>query len=89
MNLSDLAAKGAIPRSYMLDLMLPNSSSPYSVKWSVPGPSRPLAALASLVASVSRLALFWRNIDWQVVRWYQPGAVVGAMGVSRAHADLV
>jgi uncharacterized membrane protein YfcA len=39
----------------------------------------PVAALASLIASVSRLALFSRNIDWQVVRWYLPGAVVGAM----------
>jgi len=39
----------------------------------------PVAALASLIASVTRLSLFWRYIDWQLVRWYVPGAVVGAM----------
>ena len=39
----------------------------------------PVAALASLIASITRLFLFWRNIDWQLVRWYVQGAVVGAM----------
>ncbi len=39
----------------------------------------PVAALASLVASISRLSLFWRDIDWQLVRWYLPGAVAGAI----------
>jgi uncharacterized protein len=39
----------------------------------------PVAALASLAASVSRLALFWTNIDWQLVSWYLPGAVAGAI----------
>ena len=39
----------------------------------------PIAALASLIASLSRLSLFWRSIDWQVVRWYLPGAVLGAV----------
>jgi uncharacterized membrane protein YfcA len=42
-------------------------------------PVAPVAALASLVASVSRLVLFWRRIDWQVVRWYLPDAGVGAV----------
>jgi uncharacterized membrane protein YfcA len=40
----------------------------------------PVATLASLIASMSRLGLFWNSIDWQVVRWYVPGAVVGATG---------
>ena len=40
----------------------------------------PVAALASLIGSISRLSLFWRSIDWQIVRWYVPGAVIGAIG---------
>jgi len=40
----------------------------------------PVAALASLIGSISRLFLFWRSIDWQIVRWYVPGAVIGAIG---------
>lgn len=39
----------------------------------------PVATLASLIASITRLSLFWRYIDWQVVRWYVPGGVVGAI----------
>ena len=38
----------------------------------------PVAALASLIASITRLSLFWCYIDWQMVRWYVPGAVFGA-----------
>jgi uncharacterized protein len=53
----------------------------------------PVAALASLVASVSRLALFWTNIDWQLVSWYLPGAVagaiVGAWSFTRISANLL
>jgi hypothetical protein len=30
----------------------------------------PVASLASLVASISRISLFWQSIDWQAVRWY-------------------
>lgn len=40
----------------------------------------PVAAFASLISSLSRLSLFWRSIDWRVVRWYVPGAVIGAVG---------
>jgi uncharacterized membrane protein YfcA len=39
----------------------------------------PVAASASLVASVSRIVLFWRDIDWRVVSWYMPGAAIGAV----------
>lgn len=39
----------------------------------------PVAALTSFVASTARVALFWRDIDWQVVRWYLPGALAGAV----------
>ena len=53
----------------------------------------PVAAVASLVASVSRLALFWTNIDWQVVRWYLPGAmagaILGAWAFTRINAGLL
>ena len=39
----------------------------------------PVATLASLIASITRLSLFWSYIDWQLVRWYVPGAIVGAV----------
>ena len=48
----------------------------------------PVAALASLIGSVSRLFLFWRSIDWHVVRWYLPGAIVGAVGGSWAFTRI-
>ena len=39
----------------------------------------PVAALTSLVASIARIDLFWRNIEWRIVRWYVPGAFAGAV----------
>jgi uncharacterized protein len=48
----------------------------------------PVASLASLVASVSRLCLFWQSIDWQVVRWYLPGAVAGAIAGAWAFTHI-
>jgi uncharacterized membrane protein YfcA len=39
----------------------------------------PVAAVTSLVASTARVGLFWRHIDWQLVRWYLPGALAGAV----------
>ena len=39
----------------------------------------PVAALTSLVAGIARIDLFWRNIEWRIVRWYVPGAFAGAV----------
>lgn len=39
----------------------------------------PVAAVASFIASTARIGLFWGHIDWQLVRWYLPGALVGAI----------
>ncbi len=39
----------------------------------------PVVTLTSLVAEPGRVYLFWRHIDWRVVRWYLPGAVPGAV----------
>ncbi len=37
----------------------------------------PVLAIVTLVDSPVRIALFWRHIDWRIVRWYLPGAIVG------------
>ncbi len=39
----------------------------------------PVVTLASLIAGPARMAFWWRHIDWQLVRWYVPGATAGAM----------
>ena len=39
----------------------------------------PAVTVASLMASPARIIVWWRNIDWRVVRWYAPGAVTGAV----------
>ena len=39
----------------------------------------PVVTVASLMASPARIATSWRLIEWQVVRWYLPGAMLGAI----------
>lgn len=39
----------------------------------------PVVTLASLMAGPARMAFFWKHIDWRLVAWYAPGAVVGAV----------
>ncbi len=39
----------------------------------------PTVTIASLMASPARIIVWWSNIDWFVVRWYAPGAVMGAV----------
>jgi uncharacterized protein len=39
----------------------------------------PVVTIASLMASPTRIAVSWRRIEWRVVRWYLPGAIVGAI----------
>jgi len=40
--------------------------------------SAPVVTIASLMASPARILVSWRLIEWSVVRWYLPGALVGA-----------
>ena len=39
----------------------------------------PVITIASLMASPARILISWRLIEWQVVRWYLPGAISGAV----------
>jgi uncharacterized membrane protein YfcA len=39
----------------------------------------PVITIASLMASPTRILVSWRLIEWQVVRWYLPGAISGAI----------
>jgi uncharacterized membrane protein YfcA len=39
----------------------------------------PVVTFTSLLASPTRIVLFWRHIDWRVVRHYLPGAIAGAI----------
>ncbi|MGA9013851.1 MAG: sulfite exporter TauE/SafE family protein [Acetobacteraceae bacterium] len=48
----------------------------------------PVVTFASAVASPARIILFWRFIEWPVVRWYLPGATVGAIVGGWAFAQV-
>ncbi|HET7275871.1 MAG TPA: sulfite exporter TauE/SafE family protein [Longimicrobiaceae bacterium] len=39
----------------------------------------PVVTLTAMLGSPARIYLFWEHIDWKIVRWYLPGAVVGAL----------
>ena len=39
----------------------------------------PVVTFTSLLAAPTRIALFWSDIDWRVVRHYLPGAIAGAV----------
>ena len=39
----------------------------------------PAITLGTLLSSPVRVWLFWRHIDWRIVRWYLPGAIAGAV----------
>ncbi len=39
----------------------------------------PVVTIASLMAAPTRISVSWRLIEWQVVRWYLPGAITGAV----------
>jgi uncharacterized membrane protein YfcA len=42
----------------------------------------PIVTLASLIAAPMRMAVFWSDIHWRLVRWYVPGGVLGAVAGS-------
>lgn len=49
------------------------------LSWLLAGqPIAPVVAIASLAVSPARMILLWHHIDWQLVRWYVPGAALGA-----------
>lgn len=39
----------------------------------------PVIAMATLIDAPVRVRLFWQHIRWEVVRWYLPGAIAGAI----------
>lgn len=39
----------------------------------------PVVSIASFFAGVSRIGLFWRDIDWRLIGWYLPGSLVGSV----------
>jgi uncharacterized membrane protein YfcA len=39
----------------------------------------PAITLGTMLSSPVRVWLFWKEIDWKIVRWYLPGAVAGAV----------
>ncbi len=39
----------------------------------------PVLTLGMLLGNSHRVVMFWERIDWQVTRWYFPGAVGGAV----------
>jgi uncharacterized membrane protein YfcA len=39
----------------------------------------PVVTMTSVLASPARMILLWHWIDWDVVRWYLPGATAGAL----------
>lgn len=38
----------------------------------------PVVTLTSLIGGPARIYVFWRDVDWRIVRWYLPGAIPGA-----------
>lgn len=51
----------------------------------------PIITTGLLIGNAQRGLFFWSDIDWQVTRWYMPGAVVGAVigcyGLTQVHAE--
>jgi uncharacterized protein len=57
--------------------------------WAVgPRSVAPVIAMVTLFDAPVRLRLFWAQVRWDVVRWYLPGAVAGAMLGGYVFADL-
>lgn len=39
----------------------------------------PILTIGMLLGNSQRVYLYWQDIDWKVMRWYTPGAVVGGV----------
>lgn len=51
-----------------------------ALTWAVgPRAVAPVIAMVTLFDAPVRLKLFWGHVRWDVVRWYLPGAVAGAL----------
>jgi uncharacterized protein len=53
----------------------------------------PVITIGMLIGNGNRSLFFWSDIDWQVTRWYLPGAIVGAIigayGMTRLQLEWV
>jgi uncharacterized protein len=53
----------------------------------------PVITIGMLIGNGHRSLFFWSNIDWQVTRWYLPGAIMGALigayGITRLQLEWV
>jgi uncharacterized protein len=51
----------------------------------------PVITTGLLVGNAQRGLFFWSHIDWQVTRWYVPGAAIGAVigcyGLTQVHVE--
>lgn len=48
----------------------------------------PVVTLTSLIGGPARIYVFWRDVDWRIVRWYLPGAIPGAFLGSWAFSQV-
>ncbi len=50
----------------------------------------PVSTITGLLGDPVRMAVFWKDIDWAIVRWYLPAAVIGAVlgGWAFAHTKI-
>lgn len=48
----------------------------------------PLVSIGAMVGRPVRLFLFWKDIDWKVVKYYLPMALIGALAGSWVFANL-
>ena len=39
----------------------------------------PVTTMATLIAGSGRALVFWRDIEWRIVRWALPGGAIGGM----------
>lgn len=48
----------------------------------------PVVTLGTMIGGPSRIYLFWDEINWDIVKWYLPGAVIGAFFGAYVFATL-
>jgi len=48
----------------------------------------PVVTLGTMIGGPSRIYLFWEEINWSIVKWYLPGAIIGAFFGAYVFATL-
>ena len=48
----------------------------------------PIVTLGTMIGGPSRIYLFWEEINWKIVKWYLPGAIIGAFFGAYVFATL-